>query len=270
MGPPLTTLLGFWQSAVSTALRKIFTTTLPPSLGDQCGAFDAPNAKCPPDILGGSLNWVTAGSAPSSLSLYPTPPDHSPSEYFNKPRSALPQTPPLTPDYSPRSPTTSLPNSQSSPISIVKPIVTGLETPPATPESSPRGLVGQSSQTLDFLTSLFPSAALRALPYAKSVQVSSADMGASWEGVILSLPGQPKTLYVGGKGAEKVKLRESIVAILDLAEEHLECESFVIALDKSSPALGDLLHSFMYLGGTIVSEPPFPCDPACILVGIEL
>ncbi|KDQ15295.1 hypothetical protein BOTBODRAFT_108868 [Botryobasidium botryosum FD-172 SS1] len=172
--------------------------------------------------------------------------------------------------YSPRSPTTSLPNSQSSPIPIVKPIVTGLETPPATPESSPRGLVGQSSQTLDFLTSLFPSAALRALPYAKSVQVSSADMGAAWEGVILSLPGQPKTLYVGGKGAEKVKLRESIVAILDLAEEHLECEAFVIALDKSSPALGDLLHSFMYLGGTIVSEPPFPCDPACILVGIEL
>jgi len=219
------------------------------------------------------LNWVTAGSAPSSFSLYPSPPDHSPSDYFNnsKPRPVSVRTPPLTPDYSPRSPTIALPiNKPSSPIPIVKNVATGLETPPTTPQSSPKGLVGQSSQTLDFLSGLFPSAALRALPYAKSVQISSSDMNAVWEGVILSLPGQPKTLYVGGKGAENVKLRESIVAILDLAEEHLECESFVIALDKSSPALGDLLHSFMYLGGTIVSEPPFPCDSASILVGIEL
>jgi len=209
--------------------------------------------------------------APSSFSLYPSPPDHSPSDYFNKPRPVSLQSPPLTPDYSPRSPTISLPtNAQPRPIPIAKNTSTGLETPPTTPQSSPKGLVGQSSQTLDFLSSLFPSAALRALPYAKSVQISSSDMNAIWEGVILSLPGQPKTLYVGGKGAEKVKLRESIVAILDLAEEHLECESFVIALDKSSPALGGLLHSFMYLGGTIVSEPPFPCDPASVLVGIEL
>lgn len=30
----------------------------------------------------------------------------------------------------------------------------------------------------------------------------------------------------------------SIVALLDLADEHLQCVAFVIALDTTSPALG--------------------------------
>lgn len=92
----------------------------------------------------------------------------------------------------------------------------------------------------------------------------------TWYGVVLSLPGQPKALYVGGKGAESTQLRESIVALLDLAGEHLECESFVIALEKSSPALGGLLHSLMYVSGTVVTKPPFPVNPKYVLVGIEI
>jgi hypothetical protein len=41
-------------------------------------------------------------------------------------------------------------------------------------------------------------------------------------------------------------------------------------LDKSSPALGDILHSFMYVGGNIVTKPPFQVDPAYLLVGMEI
>lgn len=117
---------------------------------------------------------------------------------------------------------------------------------------------------------LFPRQALSALPYAKSVSISSPEMGASYEGVVVELPGKPRTLYVDGKSAEIVSLRESIVALLDLADEHLECSALVIALEKASPSLGDLLHSLMYVGGTVVTKPPFQLDSAYVLVGLEI
>ena len=62
----------------------------------------------------------------------------------------------------------------------------------------------------------------------------------------------------------------SIVALLDLADEQLECNALVIALERSLPTLGDLLHSLMYVGGTVVTKPPFPTDPAYVLVGMEI
>jgi Ornithine decarboxylase antizyme len=65
-------------------------------------------------------------------------------------------------------------------------------------------------------------------------------------------------------------VRNSIVALLDLADENLSCSAFVIALERSSPALGDLLHSFMYVGGNVVTKPVFQVNPAYILVGVEI
>ncbi len=62
----------------------------------------------------------------------------------------------------------------------------------------------------------------------------------------------------------------SIVALLDLADEQLECTALIIALERSSPLLGDLLHSLMYVGGSVVSQPPFEVDPAYVLVGMEI
>lgn len=34
-------------------------------------------------------------------------------------------------------------------------------------------------------------------------------------------------------------VRESVTALLDLADEHLECTAFVIALEKNTPGLGE-------------------------------
>lgn len=61
-----------------------------------------------------------------------------------------------------------------------------------------------------------------------------------------------------------------MVALLDLADESLECTALIIVLERSSPSLGDLLHSLMYVGGTVVTKPPFKVDPGFILVGIEI
>lgn len=149
----------------------------------------------------------------------------------------------------------------------------GLATPPLTPDDGDEDgsiRTNQSSDALDFLLTLFPCHGLTALPFAKSVVISAPNMGAAFDGVVLELPGKPKTLYVDGKSAQSVSLRESIVALLDLADERLECSALVIALERSSPALGDLLHSLMYVGGTVVTKPPFQVDSAFVLVGMEI
>lgn len=62
----------------------------------------------------------------------------------------------------------------------------------------------------------------------------------------------------------------SVVALLDLADESLGCTALIIVLERSSPSLGDLLHSLMYVGGSVVTKPLFKVDPGFILVGIEI
>ncbi|KAJ3756255.1 ornithine decarboxylase antizyme-domain-containing protein [Lentinula raphanica] len=151
-----------------------------------------------------------------------------------------------------------------------------LSTPPLTPDDgsdcsdrsiSPASI--QQKDALDFLITLFPSG-LNALPFAKSISISAPNMGSAFNGMVLELPGKPKTLYVDAKSAESVSLRESIVALLDLADVQLECSALVIVLERSSPALGELLHSLMYVGGSVVTKPPFPVDSAFVLVGLEI
>jgi len=144
-----------------------------------------------------------------------------------------------------------------------------LETPPTTPENvHPVSAQDWATKDLEFLADVFPDDVAKALPYATSVSIAQDDM--TWEGFVLALPRQPKTLYVCGRGAERVQLRESIVALLDLADEHLGCSAFVIALEKRSPALAGLIHSLMYVSGQVVSRPPFEVDDKYVLVGIEI
>jgi hypothetical protein len=173
------------------------------------------------------------------------------------------------------------------------PAAHNLATPPLTPDSGTgvrdisRSEGKRSQDALDFLLTIFPRDGLDALPYAKSVTITAPNMGATFDGVVLEMPGRPKALYVDGKTAQSVSLREryipsislqisyllhlsSIVALLDLADECFHCSALVIALDKSSPALGDILHSFMYIGGNVMIKPPFQVDHKYLLVGMEI
>lgn len=229
----------------------------------------------------------SASIAKSAYSTLPRAASASPS-YFSSRPAAFPSVPSAPasgstaqkPLYFPLA--ESLPQSTVSPQPIPKSAVAAyaheLATPPLTPDddddddSSESGSdLGQTSDdALELLATLFPRDAVNALPHAKRVSISSPGLGASFDGVVLTLPGKPRTLYVDGKSAEIVSLRESIVALLDLADEHLECNALVIALEKTTPALGDLLHSLMYVGGTVVTKPPFQVDPAYILVGLEI
>lgn len=62
----------------------------------------------------------------------------------------------------------------------------------------------------------------------------------------------------------------SIVALLDLADERLGCSGLVIVLERSCPNLGALLHSLIYVGGSVITKLPFDVDAAFVLVGLEI
>jgi hypothetical protein len=165
----------------------------------------------------------------------------------------------------------------------------------------------RSQDALEYLMTLFPKDGLKALPHSKSVSVTAPTLGAEFEGVVLHLPGKPKTVYIDGKNAASVSLREryvftcltvahpfvgrimcghlhtnfdlvlmysflmcSVVALLDLAADNLDCSALVIVLERSAPNLGELLHSLMYVGGSVVTKPPFTVDPAFIFVGMDI
>ncbi|KAJ7346523.1 ornithine decarboxylase antizyme-domain-containing protein [Mycena albidolilacea] len=205
------------------------------------GAFDTPKPKCPPDR--GSSDCVTGSPAPIFSA------SNNPSYFYSH--------------SNPRP----IPAARGSSAS-------DLATPPLTPDNgspvSPAVSDNHEKDALDFLMTIFPRHGLAALPHSKSVAISAPNMGAAFDGVVLQLPGKPKTLYVDGKSAQSVSIRDSIVALLDLADESLECSALVIVLERSSPALGKILHSLMYVGGTVVTKPPFEVDPAFVLVGLEI
>ncbi|KAJ7733759.1 ornithine decarboxylase antizyme-domain-containing protein [Mycena maculata] len=212
------------------------------------GGFDVPKPKCPPDR--GSSDCVTG--SPASISNSPYFSNYYPPSVHSNPR-------PIPPSRSA--------SSGTSP---------DLATPPLTPDigsdGRPSPAVSDKNQkdALDFLMTVFPHHGVGALAYSRSVAISAPNLGAAFDGVVLQLPGKPKTLYVDGKSAQSVSIRESIVALLDLADESLECSALVIVLERSSPSLGKILHSLMYVGGTVVTKPPFQVDPAFVLVGLDI
>jgi len=117
---------------------------------------------------------------------------------------------------------------------------------------------------------LFPRHGLAALPHSKNMTISTPNTEVELNGFVLHVPGTPKTLYVDGKSAHSVNLRDSIVALLDLADEELGCNSLIIVLERSSPHLRTVLHSLMYVGGTVITKPLYPVNPAYVLVGLEM
>jgi len=247
----------------------ISTITLLRFLGGLSGAFDAPKAKCPPDR--GSSDCVTGSSA----SIFST--SRSNSSFV--PNVFLLKTPPTISQH------INYGLSVSSPRAIPTRSAPVISTPPLTPDTgsdcgslelhtppniSQKRQEDAQQATLEFLMNLFPRHGLQALPYARKVSISAPNLGAVFDGVVLELPNQPRTLYVDGKSAEAVSLRESIVALLDLADERLDCSALVIMLERASPRLSALLHSLMYVGGTVITKPVYQVDPAFVLVGLEI
>ncbi|KAF0492646.1 ornithine decarboxylase antizyme [Gigaspora margarita] len=84
-----------------------------------------------------------------------------------------------------------------------------------------------------------------------------------WEGFVMN-----SVLFLKGNGV--VELKESIVAILELAEECLKCDSLVVCLDKKYPQLPTIIRSFLYVGFELVLPGTFSHSNDFLLVGMEL
>ena len=182
------------------------------------GGFDVPRSKCLPD--GGSSDCVTGSPALKYASAY----DHS---FYSSslspkdPRCNLrqnlvyPHTPPTTAGDVVSFPPTSMGPQPIRGAPRVESFSHGLATPPLTPDDFIEDVsVSSNDDALELLTTLFPNHAMSALPYAKSVSISSPEMGTSFDGVVLELPGGPKTFYVDGKSAEIVNVRERCASFL--------------------------------------------------------
>jgi hypothetical protein len=176
------------------------------------GGFDVPKSKCPPH--GGSSGCVTGSPALDHSTAFNHPFYSSPSKdpQCNQRQDLVyPPTPPIPADAM------SFPHSPVGPQPILgapraENFSHGLATPPLTPDDFIEDVsVKSNDDALELLTTLFPNHALMALPHAKSVSISSPEMGTSFDGVVLELPGKPKTFYVDGKSAEVVNVRERYV-----------------------------------------------------------
>ena len=157
------------------------------------GAFDVPKAKCPPDR--GSLGCVTGSPASSLFS------------------SHLTDSPSSSPSSSPVSTDSIVYNSQATiPRAIPRRGYSTLSTPPLTPDNGSDYHRGNDSihekDALDFLLTVFPHQGISVFPHAKSVSISAPNLGSEFNGVVLDIPGSTKTLYVDGKSAESISLRE--------------------------------------------------------------
>lgn len=184
---------------------KSVHTSCAPSNILSSGAFDTPKTKCPPDR--GSSDWVTDSPA----SRFP---------YNND-----------SPSSSPPSSPSSFRLSSCSPRNIPSRITSAPSTPSLTPDSDSDDpiinggpLISHVDHTdaLDFLMAVFSRHGLSALPHSRSVTISAPNMGVEFNGVVVHVPGTPKTFYVDGKSAQSVNLRERYIylsRVPDLASD---------------------------------------------------
>ena len=218
MGLSLATLLLVYLPCAISMAQTTCTITLLRSLADQGGAFDVPKGKCPPDR--GSSVCVTGSRAQSTINIASF--DRSASSESKFAESIIyPPTPPADQELSSND-YMSIPLS-SSPTDIPRPRVVSplhqLVTPPLSPDNSDNEGANDEKQfssqdASDFLLTIFPREGGKALPYAKSVTISAPNVGAIFDGVVLELPGTSKALYVDGKSAQSVSLRERYVQSL--------------------------------------------------------
>ncbi|KAJ1960002.1 hypothetical protein H4R35_007585 [Dimargaris xerosporica] len=66
------------------------------------------------------------------------------------------------------------------------------------------------------------------------------------------------------------EFRTSLLAILELAEDHLGCSSVVMCLARSQPHSADLVRAFMYTGFEMVHPSVYGHSSKFVLVGYEL
>ncbi|CAB4404935.1 unnamed protein product [Rhizophagus irregularis] len=97
--------------------------------------------------------------------------------------------------------------------------------------------------------------------------IPEQDTTPTWSGIIKN-----NTLFLRVSSLEYDSLKESIVAVIELAEELLKCDTLVICLDRNdkNSSLSTLIRSFFYFGFELVPPGTYNHSNEFILVGMEL
>ncbi|KAJ7430859.1 hypothetical protein B0H11DRAFT_899258 [Mycena galericulata] len=119
------------------------------------------------------------------------------------------------------------------------------------------------------------------------------NMGAAFDGVVLHYPASPRPCTSTERASVRQYPREVCTRIFLTDLPSLQFCALIIPkialslfwiwrtkasnVPPSSLCLrgrplpwGKILHSLMYVGGTVVTKPPFDVDPAFVLVGLEI
>ncbi|KAM0748872.1 hypothetical protein T439DRAFT_358024 [Meredithblackwellia eburnea MCA 4105] len=121
------------------------------------------------------------------------------------------------------------------------------------------------------LIDVFPiDSPIHSLPRSAIDLTDSSPVAGSLVGAVVENPAMgTRTLYVAGGTYEHVNLRETVCTVLEKAEEELGCTGVVMCLEKRGAGVAELLHSLMYVGGTVVTGP-FKHHEEFILVGLDV
>lgn len=71
-------------------------------------------------------------------------------------------------------------------------------------------------------------------------------------------------------GWTESEFRDSVVAVLELAEESTDCKRIVVAMEKSRADLNMIFRAFLYVGFEIVAPHIFNHDDRFLLVGYQI
>ena len=70
--------------------------------------------------------------------------------------------------------------------------------------------------------------------------------------------------------AYSILIHFRVLILLDIADQKLGCSSLVVVVKCPSPNLAEILHSLLYVGATIIKDPPFELNPEFALVELEV
>ncbi|CAI2171129.1 5040_t:CDS:2 [Funneliformis geosporum] len=86
-----------------------------------------------------------------------------------------------------------------------------------------------------------------------------------WEGFVMD-----GTLFLQGNAMENFNFKkDSIVAVIELAEECLKCHSLIICVERQTSFLAALMRIFLYIGFELVAPGIFNHPNDYLLVGME-
>jgi len=246
--------------STSPALKHPFAGSSLRRPGRVSGGPDALEVKMPLDLskAGGAVACVRDMPRGPLVSLSTNP--TTPNDF--KAAIPFPPSPPTSPESSP--PKLDLSDTAISKFAYLP---SSPSTPPETFDVDVSNFQPPSVTTSSFVAQVLSEEVLRS-----SAVVDLDTDFVPWDLAVVDDPVRSsRALYArSALGYEDVCLRENVVAVLDFADE-LQCDAVVVCLYKSDAHLSELLHSLLYVGGTVVDPVNVPYDAAnFVLVGLQL